>query len=165
MKSVLVVGTGFIGLEMVENIYSLGLEVTLVEMGNQVLAPLDFPIAAIIQEHIRSKAVKLHLNKAVTSFTTEKNDILVTLNSGEIIHTDLILLSIGVRPETKLAVQAGLKTGPTRCIVVNEFLQTSDPDIYAVGDAIEFENPISGQSMITYLAVRQISRVESVPTI
>jgi rhodanese-related sulfurtransferase len=76
----------------------------------------------------------------------------VALNNGEVLTADMAILSIGVRPDTKLAVQAGLKTGPARGIWVNEYLQTSDPDIYAVGDAIEFTNPITGQSMITYLA-------------
>ena len=152
IKKAVVIGAGFIGLEMAENFHDLGLDVTIVEMGNQVLAPVDFPVAAIVQQHIRFKDVQLKLNAAVTGFTKNAGQIEVALNTGETLTADIVILSIGVRPDTKLAVKAGLKTGPARGIWVNEYLQTSDPDIYAVGDAIEFENPITGQSMITYLA-------------
>ncbi len=152
VKKVVVIGAGFIGLEMAESFHDLGLDVSIIEMGNQVLAPVDFPVAAIVQQHIRSKGVNLLLNTAVTGFTKKEQQIEIALNNGEIIIADMVLLSIGVRPDTRLAVKAGLKTGTARGIWVNEYLQTSDPDIYAVGDAIEFENPITGQSMITYLA-------------
>ena len=152
IKKAVVIGAGFIGLEMAENFHDLGLDVAVIEMGNQVLAPVDFPIAAIVQQHIRGKGVNLRLNVTVTGFTKNGAQIEVSLNNGEVIAADMVILSIGVRPDTRLAVQAGLKTGAARGIWVNEYLQTSDPDIYAVGDAIEFENPITGQSMITYLA-------------
>lgn len=148
----IVIGAGFIGLEMAENFHDLGLEVTIIEMINQVMAPVDYPIAAMVQQHIRSKGVDLRLHTAVTGFTKNGEQIEVALNNGEVLTADMVLLSIGVRPDTKLAVNAGLEIGPARGIRVNEFLQTSDPDIYAVGDAIEFENPITHQSMITYLA-------------
>ncbi len=152
VKKAVVIGAGFIGLEMAENFHDLGLQVTIIEMGNQILAPVDFPVAAIVQQHIRSKGVDLRLNTAVTGFTKSGEHIQVALNTGVILTADVVILSIGVRPDTSLAVQAGLKTGTARGIWVNEYLQTSNPDIYAVGDAIEFENPITGQSMITYLA-------------
>lgn len=152
IKKAVVIGAGFIGLEMAENFQHLGLHVSIVEMGNQVLAPVDFPIAAIVQQHIRSKGVMLHLNVAVTGFDRTNGEIAVTLSNGEVLTADVVILSIGVRPDTRLAVQAGLKTGSAKGIWVNEYLQTSDPNIYAVGDAIEFENPITGASMITYLA-------------
>lgn len=152
VKKVVVIGAGFIGLEMAENFLDLGLEVTIIEMGNQILAPVDFPVAAIVQQHIRSKGVNLHLNTAVTGFTKNTQQIEVSLNNGKVLTADIVLLSIGVRPDTKMAVQSGIKTGTVRGIWVNEYLQTSDPNIYAVGDAIEFENPITGQSMTTYLA-------------
>lgn len=152
VKKAVVIGGGFIGLEMAENFHDLGLDVTIIEMGNQVMAPVDFPVAAIVQQHIRSKGVNLLLNTAVTGFTKRDLGIEVTLNSGEILSADMVILSIGVRPDTRLAVQAGLKIGAARGIWVNKYLQTSDPDIYAVGDAIEFENPITGQPLITYLA-------------
>lgn len=152
VKKAIVIGAGFIGLEMAENFRDLGLEVTIIEMINQVMAPVDYPIAALVQQHIRSKGVDLRLNTAVTGFSKKGEQTEVTLNNGEVLTAELVILSIGVRPDTRLAVQAGLKTGTARGIWVNEFLQTSDPDIYAVGDAIEFENPITHQPMITYLA-------------
>ncbi len=147
-----VVGGGFIGLEMAENLFHLGLDVTIIEMGNQILAPIDFPIAAIVQQHIRSKGVDLRLSTSVAGFKKSNDRLSVLLNNSEEIEADLVILSIGVRPDTKLAVQAGLQLGNAKGIFVNEYLQTSNPDIYAVGDVIEFENPITGQSMNTYLA-------------
>ncbi len=147
-----VVGGGFIGLEMAENLFHLGLDVSIIEMGNQILAPIDFPIAAIVQQHIRSKGVDLRLNTSVAGFEKNNDRLKVRLNTEETIDADIVILSIGVRPDTRLAVQAGLKLGNAKGIFVNEYLQTSDPNIYAVGDAIEFANPITGQSMNTYLA-------------
>lgn len=152
IKKAVVIGAGFIGLEMAENLNELGLDVSVIEMGKQILAPLDFPIAAIVQQHIRSKGVHLLLNTSVAGFEKENEQLKVLLNSGEIIHADVVIMSIGVRPDTRLAVSAGLKLGNAKGIWVNEFLQTSHPDIYAVGDAIEFTNPITQQSIITYLA-------------
>jgi NADPH-dependent 2,4-dienoyl-CoA reductase/sulfur reductase-like enzyme/rhodanese-related sulfurtransferase len=152
VKEAVVIGAGFIGLEMAENLHDLGLSVTIIEMGNQILAPVDFPIAAIVQQHIRSKGVDLKLNTAVTAFDKLGEKLIIHLNSGETIDADVVILSIGVKPDNKLAVSAGLKIGAAKGIWVNAFLQTSDPNIYAVGDAIEFTNPITGQSLITYLA-------------
>ncbi|MBL7782087.1 MAG: FAD-dependent oxidoreductase [Saprospiraceae bacterium] len=152
VKKAVVVGAGFIGLEMAENLAGLGLEVSIVEMGNQVMAPLDYPMAALVQQHIRSHGVQLLLETAVSAFENTGNGLKVLLKDGDVLDADVVILSIGVRPDTRLAVDAGLETGPARGIQVNEFLQTSDPDIYAVGDAIEFENPITGRSMNTYLA-------------
>lgn len=152
VKKAVVIGAGFIGLEMAENLHDLGLSVTIIEMGNQILAPVDFPIAAIVQQHIRTKGVDLKLNTAVTAFDKLGEKLIIHLNSGETLDADVVILSIGVKPDTKLAVSAGLKIGAAKGIWVNEFLQTSDPNIYAVGDAIEFTNPITGQSLITYLA-------------
>ena len=152
VKKAVVIGAGFIGLEMAENLHELGLEVTIIEMGNQILAPIDYPVAAIVQQHIRSKGVDLKLSTAVTGFEKMDDHLKVNLKTGETIDADVVILSIGVKPDTKLAVGAGLKIGEVRGIWVNEFLQTSNPDIYAVGDAIEFANPITGQALITYLA-------------
>ncbi len=152
VKKAVVIGGGFIGLEMAENLHDLGLEVSIIEMGNQILAPVDFPIAAIVQQHIRSKGVDLRLSTAVTGFDKVGDKLMVNLKSGDPIEADVVILSIGVKPDTQLAVGAGLKIGDARGIWVNEFLQTSNPDIYAVGDAIEFTNPITGQALITYLA-------------
>ena len=152
VKKAVVIGAGFIGLEMAESLHGLGLHVSIIEMGNQILAPLDFPIAAIVQQHIRSKNVDLRLNTAVTRFTKEADQLTVHLKSGDMIDADIVILSIGVKPDTRLALAAGLKIGDAKGIWVNEYLQTSDANIYAVGDAIEFKNPITQQSMITYLA-------------
>jgi rhodanese-related sulfurtransferase len=147
-----VVGGGFIGLEMAENFRELGLEVHLIELAQQVMAPVDYPIAAMVQQHLRQHGVHLHLGVSVGSFSEGPEGLTVHLSDGSSLPAGMVLLSIGVRPDTRLAVQAGLNTGKARGIEVNAFLQTSDPDIYAAGDAIEFANPISGQPLITYLA-------------
>ncbi|MGZ5246659.1 MAG: FAD-dependent oxidoreductase [Flavitalea sp.] len=147
-----VIGAGFIGLEMAENLHHLGVDVTVIEMGDQVLAPLDFPVAAMVQEHIRSKGVTLKLKTGVTGFDLQNGRLLVNTNDSNSIEADLVILSIGVRPDTRLATAAGLQTGPGKAIFVNEFLQTSNPNIYAVGDAIEFNNPLLNVSMSTFLA-------------
>ena len=152
VKKAVVIGAGFIGLEMAENLHALGIEVTIIEMANQIMAPVDFPIAAILQQHIRSKGVQLQLNTAVSGFEKVEGGLKVQLNNGAVLDAEMVILSIGVKPDTKLAIAAGLKIGDAKGIWVNEFLQTSDNDIYAVGDAIEFSNPISKKSMITYLA-------------
>jgi len=152
VKKAVVIGAGFIGLEMAENLHDLGMEITIIEMGNQILAPLDYPVAAIVQKHIRSKGVNLLLDSAVTAFEKHDSRLKVLLKSGDELDADIVILSIGVKPDTRLAVKAGLKIGDAKGIWVNEFLQTSNPDIYAVGDAIEFANPITNQSMNTYLA-------------
>lgn len=152
VKKAIVIGGGFIGLEMAENLHDLGLAVTIIEMGSQILAPLDFSIAAIVQQHIRSKGVNLLLNSAVTAFEKNGAGLKVLLKNGEALDADIVIMSIGVKPDTRLAIKAGIKIGDARGIWVNEFLQTSNPDIYAVGDAIEFSNPITNTSMNTYLA-------------
>ncbi|HNM32253.1 MAG TPA: FAD-dependent oxidoreductase, partial [Chitinophagales bacterium] len=148
----LIIGAGFIGLEMAENLHHLGHTVTVVEMNNQILAPLDFPIAAIAQQHLRSKGINLLLSTAVKSFEDSGNTLIVHFNDGSTIETDYVILSIGVRPDTRLAIEANLNIGEAKGILVNEYLQTSNPDIYAVGDAIEFKNPITQKSMSTFLA-------------
>mgnify|MGYP003592466419 CR=1 FL=1 len=152
VKNAVIVGAGFIGLEMAENLHELGLDVSIIEMGNQILAPLDYPLAALVQQHIRSKKVNILLSSAVSAFEKKEKTISVQLTNGKSLEADVVILSIGVKPDTKLAQQAGLKLGDAKGIWVNEFLQTSHPDIYAVGDAIEFTNPITQQSMSTYLA-------------
>jgi NADPH-dependent 2,4-dienoyl-CoA reductase/sulfur reductase-like enzyme/rhodanese-related sulfurtransferase len=146
IRKVLIVGAGFIGLEMAENIHGLGIEVEIVEKGPQILAPLDFPVAAIIQQHIRKKGITLHLNAAVTAFNKSE----VVLDNRDVIETDMVILSIGVKPDLQLATAAGLDTG--KGIIVNEYLQTSDPNIYAVGDVIEFNHPLTGLAGVTTLA-------------
>lgn len=151
-RHAVVVGAGFIGLEMAENLHARGLKVTIVEMAEQVMTPLDYSMAALVHQHLKTKDVEFYLNTAVSSFSKKDDRILITLNTTRTIETDLVILSIGVRPDTKLAKDAGLKIGETNGIEVNKYLQTSDEHIYAVGDAIEFTNPIIGRKMITYLA-------------
>lgn len=152
IKHAVVVGAGFIGLEMAENMHHLGIQVSVIEMGNQILAPVDFETAAIAQQYLRTKNIDLQLNTAVESFESNGNSILVHLNNGTVLTTEMVILSIGVRPDSKLAAEAGLSLGNSKGILVNNYLQTSNKDIYAVGDAIEFPNPITGQVMPTYLA-------------
>ncbi len=147
-----IIGAGFIGLEMAENLHHLGMHVSIIEMGAQILAPVDFPIAAIAQQHIRSKGINLQLNSAVTGFERNENGLKVFLKGAQSLDADIVILSIGVKPDTRLATAAGLTLGNARGILVNDYLQTSNEDIYAVGDAIEFVNPITHNSMPTYLA-------------
>ncbi|HUH33444.1 MAG TPA: FAD-dependent oxidoreductase, partial [Daejeonella sp.] len=152
VRKAVVIGAGFIGLEMAENLHNLGLEVKVVELGNQILAPVDYPIAAMAQQHLREKGIDLYLNTKVEGFVKDGEQLSIRIEDGESLQADIVILSIGVKPDTYLAETAGLKLGTAKGIWVNEYLQTSDPDIYAVGDAIEFKNPISGISMPTYLA-------------
>ncbi|MBK8152813.1 MAG: FAD-dependent oxidoreductase [Saprospiraceae bacterium] len=147
-----VIGAGFIGLEMAENLHHLGMHVSVVEMASQILAPVDFAIAAIAQQHLRHKGLDLYLNTSMTGIRQEDSHLFVDLKEKESLEADIVILSIGVRADTQLAQSSGLELGPTKAIKVNEYLQTSDPDIYALGDAIEFDHPILHKSMPTYLA-------------
>lgn len=153
IEHAVVIGAGFIGLEMAENLHHLGANVSIVEMARQVMTPIDFPMAAMVHQHLNQKGVNLYLNEAVTAFEKTTNGLNVVFKSGKTLRADMVILSIGVRPETTLAKSAGLKTGEAGGIWVDEFLQTSEKDIYAVGDAIEFKHPITGQSWLNYLAV------------
>lgn len=137
-----VIGGGFIGLEMVENLHDAGLEVCVIERGDQVMTPIDFPMAAHVHQHLKSKHVDLYLNENVTGFKPSDNEISVNMESGKSIPTDMIIFSIGVRPETKLAKEARLELGPLGGIKVDQYMQTSAPDVYALGDAVEVYNPV-----------------------
>jgi NADPH-dependent 2,4-dienoyl-CoA reductase/sulfur reductase-like enzyme/peroxiredoxin family protein/TusA-related sulfurtransferase/rhodanese-related sulfurtransferase len=139
-----VIGGGFIGVEMAENLWERGVDVTLVEMADQIMAPIDFEMASILHQHLREKGVNLVLEDGVKSF--EQNGKLINLNSGKQIETDLVILAIGVAPENKLAKEAGLELGLRGAIRVNERLQTADESIYAIGDAIEVKDYINGQA-------------------
>lgn len=152
VKRAVVVGAGFIGLEMAENLHHAGVAVSVVEMGNQVMAPIDFSMAAYIHQHLTQKGVSLYLEEGVTHFERTEKGITVFLKSGKTIPADMVLLSIGVRPATALAQQAGLKLGETGGIWVDEHLETSVKDIYAVGDAIEYPHPLTGKPWLNYLA-------------
>ena len=145
-------GAGFIGLEMAENLHHAGAEVSVVEMGNQVMAPVDFSIASHVHQHLLQKGVRLFLGQSVERFERSGNNIEVFFAHGGSIVTDLVILSIGVRPEITLAKVAGLRIGDAGGIWVDDYLQTSAADVYAVGDAIEFPHPLTGKSWLNYLA-------------
>ncbi len=150
-QKAVVVGAGYIGLEMAENLFHRGLDVTVVELAPQVLPPVDADMAALVQQYLRARGVNLRLGNGVKQFHQAENDGLkVELNSGELLETDLVLLSIGVKPETRLAKEAGLKV--ERGIKVNEQMQTSNPSIYALGDAVEVTHLVTGKPAVIPLA-------------
>ncbi|WP_346871023.1 CoA-disulfide reductase [Clostridium sp. UBA5119] len=149
-KEAVIVGGGFIGLEMAENLKERGVSVTLVEMADQVMAPLDYEMAAIVHEHLLQNGVNLILKDGVKSF--ENCGKKVVLNSGKEIVTDMIVLSIGVSPESKIAIDAGLEVNNRKAIVVNKEMKTSDENIYALGDAVEVIDYINGNPTMIPLA-------------
>lgn len=151
-KRAVVIGGGFIGLEMVENLYDAGLEVSLVERLNQVMAPIDYSMAALVHQHLSQKRVSLFLEENVVEFESESNGLKVVLESGKELVADMVILSIGVRPDIKLAKEAGIKIGSLGGIVVDDYMQTSDNDVYALGDAVEIYNPVIGKNALIPLA-------------
>lgn len=151
VRRAVVVGGGFIGLEMAENLHDAGAAVTVIEMSDQVMAPVDYSMAAIVHNHLVDKGVGLLLSTAVKGFARRDDAIEVSLGDDSIM-ADIVILSIGVRPTNKLAVQAGLAVGERGGVVVDEYLRTSQPDIYAVGDVIEFPHPVDGKPWMNYLA-------------
>ncbi len=153
IKSAIIVGAGFIGLEMAENLHIAGAKVSIIEMADQVMAPIDFSMASIVHQHLMQKGVNLMLGESVESFEKNSNNkLIVRTKSGREITTDIVILSIGVRPETTLAKAANLEIGQAGGIKVDNHLKTSDDNIYAVGDAIEFPHPITGKPWLNYLA-------------
>jgi len=149
-KKAAVIGGGFIGIEMMENLVHLGLKVTLIEMAPQVMAMFDYEMAQIIHQSIVDQGVNLILNDGVKSFDQEGKQI--TLASGTVVMTDLVIFAIGVKPDNILAKKAGLELTERGAIKVNENLQTSNPDIYAIGDVIEVPNMVSKKEMLAALA-------------
>ncbi|MGY3571637.1 FAD-dependent oxidoreductase [Vibrio paucivorans] len=166
-----VVGGGFIGLEMMEAFHQLGIKTTLIEMADQVMTPVDREMAGFAHQDIRSKGIDLKLGVALESIEFVPNqqvanadsgestahqhingELNLTLNSGETLRTDILIMAIGVRPETKLAREAGLQIGQLGGIYTNEMMQTSDPSIYAVGDAIEEKDFVTGAQTLVPLA-------------
>jgi NADPH-dependent 2,4-dienoyl-CoA reductase/sulfur reductase-like enzyme/rhodanese-related sulfurtransferase len=144
-KQAVVVGAGFIGLELVENFVRRGVAATVVELQDQVLPPLDKEMTTPIVETLAAKGVTVLLGQSAVAFEQTSDGLIVRLKSGEPLPAQLVILGVGVRPENKLAVEAGLAVGPRGGIRVNDHLVTSDPDIYAVGDAIEVEDFVSGE--------------------
>ncbi|TRN15519.1 CoA-disulfide reductase [Vibrio fluvialis] len=166
-----VIGGGFIGLEMMEAFHQLGIKTTLIEMADQVMTPVDREMAGFAHAEIRAKGIDLRLGVALqavefkpttsmpsidsgenTEHQHMSGELDLTLSNGETLTTDILIMAIGVRPETKLASEAGLKIGELGGIYTNEHMQTSDPNIYAVGDAIEEKDFVTGQSTLVPLA-------------
>ncbi|EKO3908534.1 FAD-dependent oxidoreductase [Vibrio fluvialis] len=166
-----VIGGGFIGLEMMEAFHQLGIKTTLIEMADQVMTPVDREMAGFAHAEIRAKGIDLRLGVALQavefkpatsmpSIDSGENiehqhmngELDLTLSNGETLTTDILIMAIGVRPETKLAAEAGLQIGELGGIYTNAHMQTSDPNIYAVGDAIEEKDFVTGQSTLVPLA-------------
>lgn len=137
-KTAVVVGGGYIGVEMAENLAKTGLDVSIVELADHLIAPLDFDMAADVHRYIKEKGIKLYLNNGVTAIESSR----VILQKGEI-NADMVIMSVGVRPETAIAKNCGIKTNAKGSIIVDNNMRTNIPDIYAVGDAVEAENFIS----------------------
>jgi NADPH-dependent 2,4-dienoyl-CoA reductase/sulfur reductase-like enzyme/rhodanese-related sulfurtransferase len=152
LKNIAVVGGGFIGLEVAENLVDIGLNVSVIELGNQVMAPVDFEFAKMVQHHAAAKNLKIHVNTGVEAFEEKEDKIELKLNNGQTMLADAVIFAIGVKPENALAKAAGLELGVTGGIAVNEFMQTSDAAIYAVGDAIEVAHYINQAKVLIPLA-------------
>jgi NADPH-dependent 2,4-dienoyl-CoA reductase/sulfur reductase-like enzyme/rhodanese-related sulfurtransferase len=144
VRRVIVIGAGFIGLEMAEQLVELGKQVSLVELVDQVLPQMDKEMVYAMQGTLRSHGVDLKLGDGISGFSPAGKGLLARLNSGAELEADMVILSIGVRPENQLAREAGLELGQRGHIVANAFMQSSDPDIYAIGDASETKDPILG---------------------
>lgn len=139
-----VIGGGFIGLEMAENLVHRNIATTVVELANQILPPWDAEMVSPVAEHLRERGVTLKLSNAAEAIEPAGDGVTVRLRSGESLGADMVVLSVGVRPDNKLAVEAGLAVGPRGGIRVNDQMRTADPDIYAVGDAIETHSSLDG---------------------
>jgi NADPH-dependent 2,4-dienoyl-CoA reductase/sulfur reductase-like enzyme/rhodanese-related sulfurtransferase len=151
-RHAVVVGGGFIGLEMAENLVERGVKTTIIEMLDQVMPPLDWEMASLIHEHLKEKKVELELENGVKSFSKAGDRIVVSTQKGSETECDMVLLSVGIRPENQLAKQAGLKIGTTGGIWVDSTMKTSDPHIYAVGDAVEVRDLVTDFPTLTALA-------------
>ncbi len=152
-RRAVVVGGGFIGLEMAENLVHLGLDVTVLQRDSQVMSPMDLEMARYVDRYLEKNGVHLQLNVNVSEFRqTEQGSLEVLTEAGEMYPADLVVLGIGVRPENWLAKNAGLAIGERGGILVDDQMHTSDPDIYAVGDAVEVKDYLSGESSLVALA-------------
>ncbi|MEG2634571.1 MAG: FAD-dependent oxidoreductase, partial [Oscillospiraceae bacterium] len=151
-KRAVVVGGGFIGLEMAENLVNLGIETTLLQRGGQVLPPLDYDMACEVRAYLQSRGLKIRLNESISGFSENNGVLLTELKDKPPVESDLVILAIGVVPETHLAKEAGLVLGAKESIAVNEHMQTSEPDIYAVGDAVEVRHFVTGSKALIALA-------------
>ena len=150
-ESAVVVGGGYIGVEMAENLKNAGVAVTIVELADHVIAPLDYDMACDVHRYLKEKGVGLILKNGVQAIKEEGGKLKLTLSDGEI-ETDMVIMAVGVRPDTALAKEAGLELNKRGAIVVNEHMLTSDPDIYAVGDAVEVTDFVTGEKAYIPLA-------------
>lgn len=151
-KSVVIAGGGYIGVEVAENLRDLGIQVTIVQRPNQLLNPLDYDMASFVHAKMRQKGVRLMLGHSVEGFAEENGQIQVILKDAEPLQADMVLLAIGVQPDTELAKNAGIKLGIKGSILVNNHMETSVPDIYAAGDAVEVKHYITGEKALISLA-------------
>ena len=151
-KSVVLAGGGFIGLEMAENLRELGMDVTIVQSSKQLMTPFDFDMASIIHSKMGKHGIKLKLGYTVDGFEEKHGGVDVLLKNSPSIHADMVVLAIGVIPDTALAKKAGLKLGIKGSIVVNDRMETSVPDIYAAGDAVQVKHYVTGNDMLISLA-------------
>ncbi|MCP5513899.1 MAG: FAD-dependent oxidoreductase [Spirochaetales bacterium] len=149
-SSAVIVGGGFIGIEIAENLAERGVKTSIVELLGQVMTTVDFEMASMVHEHLKLKGIGLFLNEGIKKIEKNGKGLTAFLNCGTKIDTDMIIFSAGIKPEISLAVDAGLVTG--RGIRVNEYMQTTDPDIYAVGDAVETVSPVTGKYVVVPLA-------------
>jgi len=152
LKTATIIGGGFIGIEMAENLHDLGMTVSIAEMAPQVMAPVDMDMAQILHKHMKEKGVKLHLDNGVSEFVNRGKVTDVVLNDGTKIESDIIILAIGIRPNGELAKNAGLEINQRGGIVVDQYLRTSDENIYALGDAIEVDDFVTGEKTMVPLA-------------
>ena len=151
-RTAVMVGGGFIGLEMAENLSELGIKVTVVQRGNQLMNTLDYDMATMIHSKLRSKGLSLKLNADVTGFEEKDDGVSVLLHNDAPIKTDMVILAIGVAPDNTLAKDANMELGIKGAIVVNDKMETSIPDIYAVGDAVLVKHTITGKEAVISLA-------------
>lgn len=152
LKTAVLAGGGFIGLEMAENLTELGVQVTIVQRSRQLLAPFDPDMASFVHGQMRSHGVSLRMGATVTGLQPDGESVLTLLEEGEPLRADMVLLALGVTPDTKLAKNAGLDLGVGGSIAVNDRMETSAPDIYAVGDAVEVRQFVTGQKTLISLA-------------
>ena len=151
-QSVVLAGGGFIGLELAENLCELGMDVTVVEYAKQLMSPFDLDMAAFIHNEMRKHGVKLVLGRAVEGLEEKDDGIKVLLRDDASLHADMVVLAIGVTPDTVLAKDAGLELGIKGSIIVNDRMETSIPDIYAAGDAVQVKNFVTGEDALISLA-------------
>ncbi len=153
LKHAVVIGAGYIGLEMAENLHERGLAVEIVEMTDQIMPPLDKELSTPMENYLRAQGISLHLGTAAAAFTTSASgQLTVELANGRFLKTSMVIMSAGVRPNTELAVAAGIELGPAGGIKVDTHMRTSHPDVYAAGDVVEVPHTVLGGSWIIPLA-------------